>query len=80
MMNAFIAEFPDANIVENALDGGEFGEAWLWILDLAGKMRPAISDRLRSLITNHLAKHYNESFVSDAREQLDRLPRRSSVA
>ena len=79
-MNAFIAEFPDAHIVRNALDGGEFAEAWLWIFDLAGKMKPAISEALRSLIVNHLSKYYDEGFVIAAREQLDRLPLRSSAA
>lgn len=80
LIEAFISEFPDVHIVRNALDGGEFDEAWLWIFDLASKMKPPISSGLRSRILDHFAKYYDGDYVAEVRAQLEALPRRPSKA
>lgn len=81
LLNAFIAEFPDAHIVNNAAAGGEFEDAWNWLFDLAGKMRPAITDGLRDRVRSHFTEDdYHDWYVAKVDELLVKLPRKESVA
>lgn len=83
VLDAFIAEFPDARMVNSSARGGEYEEAWDWLFDLAGKMRPAISDSLRQMVTDHFAnsdEEYNDWYIAEVREHLAKLPRKESPA
>ena len=81
MLDAFIAEFPEAYTVNSSALGGEYEEAWAWLFDLADKMRPAISDGLRARTLAFFedpAEEWTERYIAKVREHRAKLPRKET--
>lgn len=83
VLEAFIAEFPRAHIVRDAMAGGEFEDAWDWLFNLTDKLRPAISDGLRRQVIDFFVnsdEEYFDWYIEDVREHLAKLPRKQVSA
>ncbi|MDQ2636593.1 MAG: hypothetical protein M3Y83_06940 [Actinomycetota bacterium] len=83
MLDAFVAEFPEAYMVNSVAGAGLYEEVWPWLFDLTDKMRPAISDELRQKTIDFFVnsdEEYYDWYLDEVRTHLAKLPRKETSA